>query len=59
VFLFRSTVRRQARAPLEHEEYFARLGRKVAQLLGTVTAEGFVYRVDLRLRPFGESGRRW
>jgi glutamate-ammonia-ligase adenylyltransferase len=42
--------------PLEHEEYFARLGRKVAQLLGTVTAEGFVYRVDLRLRPFGESG---
>ncbi len=30
--------------------------RRVAQLLGTVTAEGFVYRVDLRLRPFGESG---
>ncbi len=28
----------------------------VAQLLGTVTADGFVYRVDLRLRPFGESG---
>jgi glutamate-ammonia-ligase adenylyltransferase len=41
---------------LENEEYFARLGRRVAQLLGTVTAEGFVYRVDLRLRPFGESG---
>ena len=32
--------------------------RSVAQLLGTVTAEGFVYRVDLRLRPFGESGPR-
>ncbi|MDQ1309908.1 MAG: [glutamine synthetase] adenylyltransferase / [glutamine synthetase]-adenylyl-L-tyrosine, partial [Pseudomonadota bacterium] len=42
--------------PLEHEEYFARLGRRVAQLLGSVTAEGFVYRVDLRLRPFGDSG---
>jgi len=42
--------------PLEHEEYFARLGRRLAQMLGTVTEEGFVYRVDLRLRPFGDSG---
>ena len=42
--------------PLSHEEWFIRLGRRVAQLLGSVTAEGFVYRVDLRLRPFGDSG---
>jgi glutamate-ammonia-ligase adenylyltransferase len=42
--------------PLAHEEYFIRVGRKVAQMLGTVTHEGFVYRVDLRLRPFGDSG---
>jgi glutamate-ammonia-ligase adenylyltransferase len=56
VFLFPEHGETGGPRPLEHEEYFARWGRKVAQLLGTVTAEGFVYRVDLRLRPFGESG---
>ena len=56
VFLFPEHGETSGPRPLEHEEYFARLGRRVAQLLGSVTAEGFVYRVDLRLRPFGESG---
>jgi glutamate-ammonia-ligase adenylyltransferase len=56
VFLFPEHGETDGGRPLEHEEYFTRLGRRVAQLLGTVTAEGFVYRVDLRLRPFGESG---
>ena len=41
--------------PLD-EEFFARVAKRVAQLLGTVTSDGFVYRVDLRLRPFGDSG---
>jgi glutamate-ammonia-ligase adenylyltransferase len=56
VFLFPEHGETDGSRALEHEEYFARLGRRVAQMLGTVTAEGFVYRVDLRLRPFGESG---
>jgi glutamate-ammonia-ligase adenylyltransferase len=56
VFLFPEHGETDGPRPLEHEEYFARLGRRVAQMLGTVTSEGFVYRVDLRLRPFGESG---
>jgi [glutamine synthetase] adenylyltransferase / [glutamine synthetase]-adenylyl-L-tyrosine phosphorylase len=56
VFLFPSHGETVGPRPMEHEEYFARLGRRVAQMLGTVTADGFVYRVDLRLRPFGESG---
>jgi [glutamine synthetase] adenylyltransferase / [glutamine synthetase]-adenylyl-L-tyrosine phosphorylase len=56
VFLFPEHGETDGKRPLEHEEYFTRLGRRIAQLLGTVTAEGFVYRVDLRLRPFGDSG---
>ena len=56
VFLFPGHGETQGPRPLDYEEYFARLGKKVAQLLGTVTADGFVYRVDLRLRPFGDSG---
>jgi glutamate-ammonia-ligase adenylyltransferase len=56
VFLFPEHGETRGARALEYEEYFARLGKKVAQLLGTVTEEGFVYRVDLRLRPFGDSG---
>jgi glutamate-ammonia-ligase adenylyltransferase len=33
-----------------------RLARSLTAVLGEPTAEGFLYRVDLRLRPFGESG---
>ncbi|MFK7955947.1 MAG: bifunctional [glutamate--ammonia ligase]-adenylyl-L-tyrosine phosphorylase/[glutamate--ammonia-ligase] adenylyltransferase [Lysobacterales bacterium] len=42
---------------LTNEEYFARAVRKIVRLLDTVTEQGFVYRVDLRLRPFGDAGR--
>jgi glutamate-ammonia-ligase adenylyltransferase len=56
VFLFPEHGETTGSRPLEHEEYFARLARRVAQMLGSVTDEGFVYRVDLRLRPFGDSG---
>ena len=43
--------------PLDAEGWFTRLGQRLAQLLGEVTADGFCHRVDLRLRPFGASGR--
>jgi len=39
-----------------HEEFFTRLGRSLIQVLGQPGAEGFVFRVDLRLRPFGDNG---
>lgn len=43
--------------PLDAENYFTRIGQRLAHLLGDVTADGFCHRVDLRLRPFGASGR--
>lgn len=42
---------------LPAETYFTRLGQRLANLLDEVTADGFCHRVDLRLRPFGASGR--
>jgi [glutamine synthetase] adenylyltransferase / [glutamine synthetase]-adenylyl-L-tyrosine phosphorylase len=42
--------------PISNEEFFTRLGQGLVRLLQTPTAEGFVLRVDLRLRPFGDSG---
>lgn len=41
---------------LTSQEWFLRLGRQLIGLLDNRTAAGFVYRVDMRLRPFGESG---
>ncbi|MBV9621212.1 MAG: bifunctional [glutamate--ammonia ligase]-adenylyl-L-tyrosine phosphorylase/[glutamate--ammonia-ligase] adenylyltransferase [Gammaproteobacteria bacterium] len=41
---------------IANEEFFTRLGQALVRLLSTLTAEGFVLRVDLRLRPFGDSG---
>jgi len=41
---------------LTHQEFFTRVTRLFSQLLNDTTADGFVYRVDLRLRPWGDSG---
>ena len=39
-----------------HQEFFLRLGQKLISALNQITADGFVFRVDMRLRPFGDSG---
>lgn len=44
------------RRPLEHQQFFIKLGQKLIAALHQATADGFVYRVDMRLRPFGDSG---
>jgi len=41
---------------ISNEEFFRRLGQRLSKVLAEITAEGFVFRVDLRLRPFGDSG---
>ena len=43
--------------PISAEEFHARVGQRLAQLLSEVAASGFVLRVDYRLRPFGSAGR--
>ncbi len=44
------------RKTLANEEFFKRLGQKVINSLNAQLVEGFVFRVDMRLRPYGESG---
>jgi glutamate-ammonia-ligase adenylyltransferase len=41
---------------LSAHEYFTRVSRIIVALLEEPTAEGFAFRVDTRLRPFGDSG---
>ncbi|WP_372828390.1 bifunctional [glutamate--ammonia ligase]-adenylyl-L-tyrosine phosphorylase/[glutamate--ammonia-ligase] adenylyltransferase [Shewanella sp. UCD-KL12] len=44
------------RRSLENQQFFIRMGQRLVNLLHQVTVDGFVYRVDMRLRPYGESG---
>ena len=41
---------------IEHFEYFNKIGKLLIQLLNDITDDGQVFRVDMRLRPNGESG---
>jgi [glutamine synthetase] adenylyltransferase / [glutamine synthetase]-adenylyl-L-tyrosine phosphorylase len=56
VFLYPEGGETDGRRPADHFEYYTRLGQKVIHLLDAPTVDGFVYRVDMRLRPFGDSG---
>jgi glutamate-ammonia-ligase adenylyltransferase len=40
---------------ISNHEFFARLGRKLIASLNDFTADGYVFRVDMRLRPHGEN----
>ena len=38
------------------EQFYLQLGQQLIQVLDNHTEHGFVYRVDMRLRPYGDSG---
>ncbi|BCD99917.1 bifunctional [glutamate--ammonia ligase]-adenylyl-L-tyrosine phosphorylase/[glutamate--ammonia-ligase] adenylyltransferase [Marinagarivorans cellulosilyticus] len=41
---------------ISNQEFFTQLGQKLIKTLDAQTADGFVFRVDMRLRPYGQSG---
>lgn len=44
------------RKPIDHQTFFTRLAQKLIAALHQTTVDGQVYRVDMRLRPLGDSG---
>ncbi|MBV8628013.1 MAG: bifunctional [glutamate--ammonia ligase]-adenylyl-L-tyrosine phosphorylase/[glutamate--ammonia-ligase] adenylyltransferase, partial [Paraburkholderia sp.] len=44
------------RSPIATQDFFTRVGKRLIGALSDVTADGFVFRVDMRLRPNGDSG---
>lgn len=42
--------------PLSNQEFFTRLGKRFIKSLSEITEDGFTFRVDMALRPNGESG---
>lgn len=47
---------RGGRRELDNAQFFTRLGQRLIKTLDQMTVDGFVYRVDMRLHPFGDSG---
>ena len=41
---------------ISNHEFFSRLGRALIAMIADATSEGSVFRVDMRLRPWGDSG---
>ncbi|MCC6868495.1 MAG: bifunctional [glutamate--ammonia ligase]-adenylyl-L-tyrosine phosphorylase/[glutamate--ammonia-ligase] adenylyltransferase [Burkholderiales bacterium] len=56
VFVYPEEGETDGARSIANREYFDRLGKRLIATLAEVTADGFVFRVDMRLRPYGTSG---
>ena len=56
VFSFAEAGETNGESPISNEEFFVRLGRRLVKMLDEPSADGFVFRTDMRLRPNGASG---
>ena len=56
IFVYPEAGETDGRRPRDNQEFFTKVGRKLIALLNDTTADGQVFRVDMRLRPDGDSG---
>ena len=56
IFAFPENGETDGKRSLDNQTFFTRVGQRLIGLLGQTTGDGFGYRVDMRLRPFGEVG---
>ncbi len=55
IFIYPEDGETNGAKPISNHDFFARLGRKLIASLNDFTVDGYVFRVDMRLRPYGES----
>ncbi len=56
IFVYPEDGKTNGERSIDNSDFFNRLGRKVIALINDFTADGYVFRVDMRLRPYGDSG---
>jgi len=56
IFTYPEVGETDGKRPQSNEQFFTRLCQQLIKAINTTTADGFVFRVDTRLRPFGDSG---
>lgn len=56
IFAYESDGVTQGEKSISNQDFFARLAKKLIASIDEITEDGFVFRVDMRLRPFGSEG---
>ncbi|WP_036302676.1 bifunctional [glutamate--ammonia ligase]-adenylyl-L-tyrosine phosphorylase/[glutamate--ammonia-ligase] adenylyltransferase [Methylotenera sp. L2L1] len=56
IFAYESEGATQGAKPISNQDFFSRLAKKLIAAIDETTENGFVFRVDMRLRPFGSEG---
>ena len=56
IFIYEEEGETNGTRRISNHEYFTLLGKKLIAALSEPTGDGFVFRVDMRLRPYGDSG---
>jgi len=56
IFAYPVDCKTRQRKGLSCESFFTQLGQSLIRVIDTNTDHGFVFRVDMRLRPYGDSG---
>ncbi len=56
IFAYASEGETTGEKPISNQDFFTRLAKKLIAAIDEITEDGFVFRVDMRLRPFGSEG---
>ena len=56
IFAYEAEGETQGAKPISNQDFFTRFGKKLISAIDEITEDGFVFRVDMRLRPFGSEG---
>lgn len=56
IFIYPESGETNGKRSKSNQEFFTKVGQKIISLLNDITADGWVFRVDMRLRPHGDSG---
>jgi len=56
IFVYAENGETDGPRQLSNQEYFTRLGKRLIALINDLNGDGYVFRVDMRLRPYGDSG---
>jgi glutamate-ammonia-ligase adenylyltransferase len=56
IFAYAADGETTGASPISHQQFFTRLAKQLIAAIDDITEDGFVFRVDMRLRPFGSEG---
>lgn len=56
IFAYENEGETTSEKPISNQEFFTKLAKKLIAAIDEITEDGFVFRVDMRLRPFGGEG---